>query len=171
MTDSDDSQYSRGRKGIIFTLIYHFPRLNMLRHLFVVLHLKWLPSIIRPCTCDYEALLWLDWLNSANEQLHLAYWYHVRSYTQVVDLNSPQLSFNNSNRRDWPRKLTTSLLPIFVSKDRSKFGWLEDVIYFDYIEQILFNMSNSFFHYVKYWPITSLCKIPTNNFIMQNTDQ
>ena len=48
--DTDDSQYSRGRKGTIF----YSSRPRTLRHLFAFLHVRWLSRIFNRNACVYQ---------------------------------------------------------------------------------------------------------------------
>ena len=55
--DTDDSEYSREGRESSFFLSIISTCLRMFRHLFVVLHLRRLPSVIRPNSSNYQAFL------------------------------------------------------------------------------------------------------------------
>ena len=76
-TDTDNSQDSRGREGIIFFHSTTSTRSRTFRHLFATLHVRWLSHIFNRNACIYQTATWWDYhlIELLFDWLMMWYWF------------------------------------------------------------------------------------------------
>ena len=110
-----------------------FTRSGIFRHLFVVLHLRWIHSITNSSAYNYQTLAkWNFEIYQSQVFRIFTSFFDIKSdiitaifNRQMVVLNSHQPSAFYYKRNDYSHKRDILMLSTFVSKNTRQFGWLE----------------------------------------------